>query len=128
MDSVEPSTSSAAATPQPPAAEAAATGSEDGQETPSGLKDTSDPSSSSTEDKTEGDKEQVTEEAPKKGIGIRFRKKPKQPKQRHSKGWWLRFVEVSLNINSGCIPLRCLTSTGLILCKPPQLLFFLNRP
>lgn len=44
-----------------------------------------DPASSSTEDKTEGDKDQVTEEAPKKGIGIRFRKKPKQPKQRRSK-------------------------------------------
>ncbi|KAM9345094.1 piezo-type mechanosensitive ion channel component 1 [Symphorus nematophorus] len=85
VDSVEPSTSSAAATPQPPAAEAAATGSEDGQETPSEPKDTLDAAGSPREDKTEGDKEQVTEEVPKRGISIRFRKKAKQPKQRRSK-------------------------------------------
>ncbi|XP_038593080.1 piezo-type mechanosensitive ion channel component 1 isoform X4 [Micropterus salmoides] len=78
VDYVEPSTSSsAAATSQPPTAEPAPTGSTDGQGSSSGLKN--------GEDKMEGDNEQVTEEVPKKSSSIRFRKKPKQPKQRGSK-------------------------------------------
>lgn len=85
MDYVEPSTSSsAAATSQPPTAEPAPTGSTDGQGSSSGLKN--------GEDKMEGDNEQVTEEVPKKSSSIRFRKKPKQPKQRGSKGLWLHYV------------------------------------
>lgn len=89
MDCVKASTSSAAATTQPPAAEPAPTGSKDGQETPSGVKDMNSPSRP-REDKMEGDDEQVIEEVPKKSSSIRFRKKPKQPKQRRSsKGMWL---------------------------------------
>ena len=83
MDCVKASTSSAAASTQPPAAESAPTGSNDGQETPSGVEDLTFPSRP-REDKMEGDNEQVTEEVPKKSSGIRFRKKPKQPKQRRS--------------------------------------------
>lgn len=90
MDYVEPSTSSAAATPQPPAAELAPTGSKDGQETPSGLKDMLNPPSRQREVKMKGDNEHMMEEVPQKRSSIRFRKKPKQPKQ-HSKGLWLHF-------------------------------------
>lgn len=79
VDYVEPSTSSsAAATSQPPTAEPAPTGSTDGQGSSSGLKN--------GEDKMEGDNEQVTEEVPKKSSSIRFRKKPKQPKQPKQRG------------------------------------------
>nr|XP_046257127.1 piezo-type mechanosensitive ion channel component 1 isoform X2 [Scatophagus argus] len=85
VDYVEPRTSSDAATPQPSVAEPAAAGSEDGQETPLRLKDMLSPPSSQREDKIEGDNEQVTEEVPKKSSSIRFRKKPKQPKQQRSK-------------------------------------------
>lgn len=90
MDYVEPSTSSAA-TPQPPAAEQAHTGSKDGQETPSGLKDILNPPSRQREVKMEGDNEQLIEEVPQKSSSIRFRKKPKQSKH-HSKGLWLHYV------------------------------------
>ncbi|XP_039639627.1 piezo-type mechanosensitive ion channel component 1 isoform X3 [Perca fluviatilis] len=85
VDYVEPSTSSAAATTQPPADEPAPSGSKDGQETPSGLKDMLSFPSRPREDKMEGDEEQVIEEAPKKSSGMRFRKKTKQPKQQRSK-------------------------------------------
>lgn len=91
MDYVEPSTSSDAATPQPPAVELAPTGSKDGQESPSGLKDMLDSSSRQREVKMKGDNEQMIEEVPQKSSSIRFRKKPKQPKQR-SKGLWLHYV------------------------------------
>ncbi|KAM7384994.1 hypothetical protein PAMP_001097 [Pampus punctatissimus] len=84
MDCAEPSTSSAAATPQPPAAEPAPV--QDGQETSPGLTDMLDPPSRLREDKMEGDNEQVIEEVPKKRSGsTRFRKKPKQDKQQRSK-------------------------------------------
>lgn len=84
VDSAEPSTSSAAASPQPSAAEPAA--AQDGQETLPAVKDMSDPPSILTVDKIEGDKEEVIEEAPKKSSTIRFRRKPKQPKKQRSKG------------------------------------------
>ncbi|XP_042289205.1 piezo-type mechanosensitive ion channel component 1 isoform X1 [Thunnus maccoyii] len=83
MDCVEPSTSSAAATPQRPAAEPAP--AQDGQETPPGLSDVLDPPSRQREDKIEGDNAQVKEEIPKKSSSIRFRKKPKQPKEQRGK-------------------------------------------
>lgn len=82
MDYVEPSTSSAAIT-QPAAAEAAPTESNDGQETPTRPEE---------EEKREVDPEQVIEEVPKKSSSIRFRKKPKQPKQQRSKGVWFHYV------------------------------------
>nr|XP_033468806.1 piezo-type mechanosensitive ion channel component 1 isoform X1 [Epinephelus lanceolatus] len=75
VDYAEPSTSSAAIT-QPAAAEAAPTESNDGQETPTRPEE---------EEKREGYPEQVIEEVPKKSSSIRFRKKPKQPKQQRSK-------------------------------------------
>ncbi|KAE8280232.1 Piezo-type mechanosensitive ion channel component 1 [Larimichthys crocea] len=77
VDYCEPSTSSAAATPQPSASEPAPTGSKDEQENLP---------SNPSEDKMEGGKEQVTEEVQKKSGGMRFRKKPKQLKQQKSKG------------------------------------------
>ncbi|XP_062286188.1 LOW QUALITY PROTEIN: piezo-type mechanosensitive ion channel component 1 [Scomber scombrus] len=83
VDSAEPSTSSAAASPQPSAAEPAP--AQDGQETLPAVKDMSDPPSRLGVDKIEGDKEEVIEEAPKKSSSIRFRRKPKQPKQQRSK-------------------------------------------
>ncbi|XP_030297383.1 piezo-type mechanosensitive ion channel component 1 isoform X2 [Sparus aurata] len=71
---------------KPPPAEPAPSGFEDGQvETPSGLTHTLNPPSSSKEDKTEGDSEQVTEEVPKKSSSIRFRRKPKKPKLKRNK-------------------------------------------
>lgn len=79
VDYCEPSTSSAAATPQPSASEPAPTGSKDEQENLP---------SNPSEDKMEGGKEQVTEEVQKKSGGMRFRKKPKQLKQQKSKGLW----------------------------------------
>ncbi|XP_074501554.1 piezo-type mechanosensitive ion channel component 1 isoform X2 [Sebastes fasciatus] len=88
VDYVEPSTSSAAATTEPPAAEPEPSGSKDGQETPSGLEDMLNPPSRPRENRMDGDSEQVIEEVPKKSSSIRFRKKPKQPKepkQRRSK-------------------------------------------
>ncbi|XP_032383361.1 piezo-type mechanosensitive ion channel component 1 isoform X3 [Etheostoma spectabile] len=85
VDSVEPSTSSAAATTQPPADEPAPSGSKDGQETPSGLKDMLNLPSRPTKDKMEGEEERVIEVASKKSSGIRFRKKTKQPKPQRSK-------------------------------------------
>lgn len=80
VDDAEPSTSSA---------EPAASGSNDGHETPSGLKDSSDPPGRPREDKTVGDDEQEAKEVPKKSSSLRFRMKPKKDKQRHSKGVWL---------------------------------------
>ncbi|XP_070696812.1 piezo-type mechanosensitive ion channel component 1 [Pempheris klunzingeri] len=77
-DDVEPSTSSAAAAPQPPATEPVPTGSKDG------LKDMLNPLSGPTEEKMEGDNEQVIE-VPKKSSSIRFRKKAKEPKQQRRK-------------------------------------------
>ncbi|XP_056291185.1 piezo-type mechanosensitive ion channel component 1 isoform X1 [Pseudoliparis swirei] len=76
VDDAEPSTSSA---------EPAASGSNDGHETPSGLKDSSDPPGRPREDKTVGDDEQEAKEVPKKSSSLRFRMKPKKDKQRHSK-------------------------------------------
>ncbi|XP_039995581.1 piezo-type mechanosensitive ion channel component 1 isoform X1 [Xiphias gladius] len=78
MDYVELSASSAGAIQQPPEAEAEPTGSKDG-------KDSLNPPSRPSEDKMEGDNEKVIEEVPKKSSIIRFRRKPKQPKQQHSK-------------------------------------------
>ncbi|TNN63956.1 Piezo-type mechanosensitive ion channel component 1 [Liparis tanakae] len=71
VDDGEPSTSSA---------EPAASGSND--ETPSGLKDSSDPPGRPSEDKTVGDDEQEAKEVPKKSSSLRFRRKPKTDKQR----------------------------------------------
>nr|XP_019959133.1 PREDICTED: piezo-type mechanosensitive ion channel component 1 [Paralichthys olivaceus] len=76
VDNVEPSASSAAAVPQAEA-EPAPPGSEDGA-------DMLNPPGRLSEDKTEGNNEQVIEEAPKKSSSIRFRRKTKQSKQ-HSK-------------------------------------------
>lgn len=85
MDYAEPSTSSAAATPQPPAVEPVPTGSKDGQETLFGSKDMSN-RSCLREDNVNGDNDMVIEDIPKKSSSIRSRKKPKQPKQWCSKG------------------------------------------
>ncbi|XP_029305438.1 piezo-type mechanosensitive ion channel component 1 isoform X2 [Cottoperca gobio] len=85
VDYVKPSTSSVAATTQPPAAEAAPSGSKDGQETASGLKDMLSLPSMQRKDKMEADNEQLIEEVPKKSSSLRFRRKPKQPKKQSSK-------------------------------------------
>ncbi|XP_071337705.1 piezo-type mechanosensitive ion channel component 1 isoform X3 [Trachinotus anak] len=79
VDHVQPSASSAAAAiPQPPPAEPAPTGSKDGQ-------DILNPPRRLREDNLEGDSEQVVEKVPKKSSSIRFRRKPKEPKQQRSK-------------------------------------------
>ncbi|XP_068597023.1 piezo-type mechanosensitive ion channel component 1 [Brachionichthys hirsutus] len=70
-DDVDASTSSAAAA----AAGPAPTGSPDGRETPSG------PTSGPRKDELKGEEGATVEEAPKKSSGIRFRRKPKQPKK-----------------------------------------------
>nr|XP_020463203.1 piezo-type mechanosensitive ion channel component 1 isoform X2 [Monopterus albus] len=85
VDYVEPSVSSAAATPQHPAAEPAPSGSKDEHGIVSGLKDALDRPSKLREGEMEENKEQVTEEIPKKRSGIRFRRKPKPPNQQRSK-------------------------------------------
>ncbi|KAM3605845.1 uncharacterized protein V6R79_005812 [Siganus canaliculatus] len=76
VDAVEPSTSSASATPQPPA-ESAATGSEDGQENPH----IPSPSSGPEIERKQGDDEQAIEEVSKKRSSIRFRSKLKRSKK-----------------------------------------------
>ncbi|KAI3362908.1 hypothetical protein L3Q82_011502, partial [Scortum barcoo] len=80
VDNVEPSTSSAPATLQPPAAELAPTGSQVGQETLSWVKDMCTPSRQK-EFEMKADNEEMIEEVPQKSSSIRIRKKPKQPKQ-----------------------------------------------
>ncbi|XP_026164380.1 piezo-type mechanosensitive ion channel component 1 isoform X2 [Mastacembelus armatus] len=83
-DNVEQSASSAAATPQHPAAEPATSASKEGHEALAGLKNPLGPPSQLREDEKEGDDQKITE-VPKKSGSIRFRRKPKQPKQQHSK-------------------------------------------
>ncbi|GLD65212.1 piezo-type mechanosensitive ion channel component 1-like protein, partial [Lates japonicus] len=90
VDYVERSASSAAAVPQPSAAEPEPPEPLDGQ-------DTLNPPSWPREDKMEGDNDDV----PKKSSSIRFRRKPKQPKQQRSKE--------CLGANSGFLPVDILT-------------------